>query len=154
WYVQIDGKQHNLGPDRDAAFERYHALMQNRPRPVDCPLVVGMLDAFLDWLKGDTSARTFEWYLRHLQHFARALPPHLTVAELRPKHVPEALARHPTWGATPRHGFCRAAQRAFRWAEDEGRVLKWPLRKLHKPRPLRRERIVTPEEFAALLAAA
>ena len=27
WYVQLDGKQDNLGPDREEAFRRYHDLM-------------------------------------------------------------------------------------------------------------------------------
>ena len=27
WYVQLGGRQINLGPDRDAAFTRYHELM-------------------------------------------------------------------------------------------------------------------------------
>lgn len=27
WYVQLDRKQHNLGPDRERAFRRYHDLM-------------------------------------------------------------------------------------------------------------------------------
>ena len=27
WYVQIAGQQHNLGPDEDATFTAYHALM-------------------------------------------------------------------------------------------------------------------------------
>jgi hypothetical protein len=27
WCVQIAGTQHNLGPDRERAFARYHALM-------------------------------------------------------------------------------------------------------------------------------
>jgi hypothetical protein len=30
WYVQISGKQVNLGPDQDAAFRRYHELLANR----------------------------------------------------------------------------------------------------------------------------
>ena len=32
WYVQIRGKQINLGPDQDAAFQRYHDLMR-QPKP-------------------------------------------------------------------------------------------------------------------------
>jgi hypothetical protein len=28
WYVQIEGKQHNLGPDQKKAFDRYHELMR------------------------------------------------------------------------------------------------------------------------------
>ena len=27
WYVEINRKQINLGPDRDAAFELYHQMM-------------------------------------------------------------------------------------------------------------------------------
>lgn len=27
WYVELDGKQVNLGPDREAAFKRYHQFM-------------------------------------------------------------------------------------------------------------------------------
>ena len=32
WYVQVGGKQINLGHDRDAAFRQYHALMGTGPR--------------------------------------------------------------------------------------------------------------------------
>jgi hypothetical protein len=35
WYVQIEGKQFNLGPDKDAAFKTYHGLMQQRDVPND-----------------------------------------------------------------------------------------------------------------------
>jgi len=31
WYVQLDGTQHNLGPDQGAAFAAYHELMR-KPR--------------------------------------------------------------------------------------------------------------------------
>jgi hypothetical protein len=34
WYVEVDRKQINLGPDQDAAFERYHQIMQDRSKPV------------------------------------------------------------------------------------------------------------------------
>ena len=30
WYVQIDGKQINLGGDKAAAYKSYHGLMQQR----------------------------------------------------------------------------------------------------------------------------
>lgn len=32
WYVEIDRKQHCLGPDKEAAFVQYHQLMQVRQR--------------------------------------------------------------------------------------------------------------------------
>jgi hypothetical protein len=27
WYVNVYGRQHNLGPDEEAALAKYHALM-------------------------------------------------------------------------------------------------------------------------------
>ena len=30
WYVEIDRKQHCLGPDKDEAFRQYHVLMQSQ----------------------------------------------------------------------------------------------------------------------------
>jgi hypothetical protein len=32
--VQLRGKQHNLGPDKDAAFEAYHKLMSQPEQKV------------------------------------------------------------------------------------------------------------------------
>jgi hypothetical protein len=29
WYIQLNGRQHNLGRDRDDAFRRSHQLMQS-----------------------------------------------------------------------------------------------------------------------------
>lgn len=51
WYVQIDGKQHNLGADQDAAFDQYHRLMQQpkEHRQVAPEAVASLIDQFLDW---------------------------------------------------------------------------------------------------------
>ena len=39
WYVQLNGKQHNLGREKDDAFRRYHQLMQ-APTPVASTLAL------------------------------------------------------------------------------------------------------------------
>jgi hypothetical protein len=54
WYVQLDGRQVNLGPDRDEAFRSYHDLMargRGEPEPATGDAVVSILDAFLDCLQ-------------------------------------------------------------------------------------------------------
>jgi hypothetical protein len=51
WYVQINGRQVKLGPDRDEAFRRYPDLMaraRDEPESSTGDSVVSVLDAFLD----------------------------------------------------------------------------------------------------------
>jgi integrase/recombinase XerD len=42
WYVEINRKQHNLGPDKDEAFRRYHELMA-APEPARSVVASGEL---------------------------------------------------------------------------------------------------------------
>jgi len=51
WYVQIQGKQYDLGPDQDEAFCRYHRLMdQPREQKVASDSLAALIDVFLDWV--------------------------------------------------------------------------------------------------------
>ncbi len=77
WYVQLDGKQHNLGPDRELAFKRYHDLMaEPRKRQVPSETVPAIIDLFLDWCQKNRAKRTYEWYQVRCQAFVgTVLPP-------------------------------------------------------------------------------
>ncbi len=63
WFVTIDGKRHNLGPDRKAAFKRFHERMA-RPtkRAPSTQSVAGIFDAFLEWTLKHRAARTCDGY--------------------------------------------------------------------------------------------
>jgi hypothetical protein len=79
WYVQLDGKQVNLGPDRDAAFDRYHSIMTAKKRgaatgPVPSESLVAIIDAYLEWLQKHRSPETYEWYRYRLERLARKYP--------------------------------------------------------------------------------
>jgi hypothetical protein len=51
WYVEIDRRQHNLGPDRDEAFRQYYQLMgQPRERKVSPQSLAAIIDAYLEWV--------------------------------------------------------------------------------------------------------
>jgi hypothetical protein len=71
WYIQLDGRQFNFGPDWDVAFQRYHELMAKpepkRPVTTAAPLVVVLCDRFLDWVQLHRSAGTHQWYWCWLQ---------------------------------------------------------------------------------------
>jgi hypothetical protein len=66
WYVQIDGKQINLGADRDTAFALYHKLMTAERRgetrgAARCQSLVAIIDVFLEWVQKNRSGDTYEW---------------------------------------------------------------------------------------------
>ena len=69
WYVQIGKKQHNLGPDKDAAFAEYHRLMSQPQVEVDSTSVVAIRDAFLTWEKGQRAKSTYDGHKWHIQRF-------------------------------------------------------------------------------------
>jgi hypothetical protein len=68
WYVQLAGKQINVGPDRETAIERYYELMADfgrgggdqQPAATARVLMVEVIDKFLDWVLKHRSAETFE----------------------------------------------------------------------------------------------
>ncbi len=153
WRVQIAGKQHNLGDDREKAFRRYHELMQ-APKTVVAELVVGVIDAFLDWCQRHRAKRTYEGHLWHLQRFVQQLPnaAAMTVTELKPHHVIAWVDGHPKWGRTYRRNAITSVQRAFLWAEKVGHIEKSPVRHVEKPTADHRKQVVREPDFRRLLA--
>ena len=88
WYVTIDGRQFNLGPDEQAAFEEYHRLMSaTSEQRLIGESVAEILDAFLEWCHIHRSPRTFEWYRDRAQQFLDFIPKGLKVSQLKPFHL-------------------------------------------------------------------
>jgi integrase len=152
WYVQLDGKQHNLGREKTEAFRRYHQLMQ-APKPVASTLAAGVIEGFLDWTEQHRAPRTYDWYYDHVQSFVDSLPDkQMKTDELKPFHVEQWVDAHPTWGATYKRGAITAVQRAFLWAEKLGHIDKTPIRYIEKPKAERRNNPITPGDFAVMIS--
>ncbi len=161
WYVEINGKQINLGPNEDSARVRWHQILggaipqpnQSAP-PSSGPLACVVIDLFLAWCHKHRSPRTAEWYGNHLQSFLDSLPDAATIAadQVKPFHVVNWADAHETWGSMHRRGAITAVQRAFSWAEKLGHIAKSPVRGIEKPAPKRREQVLTEEEFRGLLS--
>ncbi len=152
WYVQIDGKQQNLGPDREKAFELYFRLMQ---LPTESPQVAGqsvlaLVDSYLDWCKQHRAPDTFEWYRWRLQLFCDSIPKDLTVAELKPYHVQQWIDSQETWGSGSKRNGCKAVQRALRWSEQQGYIERSPIAHMPKPAMGRREVVISDAQFLEL----
>jgi integrase len=151
WYVQLHGKQHNLGSDKDDAFRRYHQLMQ-APTPVESTLALGIIDGFLEWTKQHRSAGTYGFYYEHLQSFTNSLlDKRLQTEQLKPFHVQQWVDSHPSWGPTYRRGAIGAVQRAFLWAEKLGHIEKSPICHIEKPKAERRDNPWSPADFKKAL---
>lgn len=152
WYVTLGSKQHNLGPDRDRAFERYKELIaqERRIEPVETETVAAIIDRFLEWTKNHRAIRTYEWYLQRCQWFVETIGD-LHVQQLKPYHVQEWLDAHPNWSDGHRRGCIIAVQRPLRWATRMGYIPGNPIQHIEKPQGGRREEIISPSEFESLL---
>ena len=145
WYVNKDGQRHFLGEHPEGAplprkhkgkwnvpqtiVQAFHAIMaatadQSVPKtsPGDGPVVVEILDKYLDWCQKHRAGRTYEWYHDHIQNFLDSLPDPaaLTVAELKPYHVIEWVDSHDDWSPAYKRGAIISLQRPFNWAEEMG----------------------------------
>lgn len=158
WYVQIRGKQINLGPDRDEAFRLYHEMMGNGTKPkssisiVPGETVVGLIDTFLDWCFKHKAERTYDWYVEKSTSFVRTLPAGLTVDQLKPFHVQEWVDAHDDWAPGQKRGCITAIQRVFNWAVRQGRIDRSPVRFMEKPEQGQRDTVISPETFQKILA--
>ena len=73
WFVTINGRRFNLGPDKEAAFNRFYDLMlrgeEEQPNQDDIS-VFQLFDAFLEWTSSQRAPRTYEWYKDFLERFS------------------------------------------------------------------------------------
>lgn len=158
WMVQINGHQHNLGRDRDTAFQKYHELMATpvpEPQPArPSEFVLSVIERFLEWCQGHRAPDTYEWYRWRLQIFADSIPRNLTVAQLKHYHIDESLKKKQNWANGSKHNLARAVMRAFRWAQRKGYIEHNPVADYEKARPGKRNVVVSPREFETILAMA
>lgn len=151
WFVTIDGQRHNLGAEREAAFQQFHEMMARpKKRAVPSRSVAAIIDAFLEWTLKHRAPRTYDWYLERCQWFIATIP-NLTVDQLQPFHVQEWVDSNSAWANGHKRGCMIAVQRPFRWALRMGYIDRNPLAHLEKPPAGRRDQCISQEEYRALL---
>ena len=151
--VTIDGVQHKLGPDKEAAERKFHELMAKRAEErVPSESVVAVFDLFLEWTQKHRESSTYEWYCKHLNSFSEHLTPKdLSVERLKAHHV-ENWIDSKSWGDSVRRGAMTAVLRALNWAEKKGHIERNPIRgKLDRPQYGKRDRVLSAEELATVL---
>lgn len=155
WFVSLDGVRHNLGLDKKAVFDRFHAMMTRpvkRRRASDAVVVI--IDAYLEWWCSlHRAADTYAWYRDRLQQFA-ATYPDLTVRDLRPFQVQEWLDRMNGLASGSKRNYCRAVKRVLRWAVQQGYIDHNPIAHLEQPKSGKREVVLSQAVFDRLVALA
>lgn len=155
WFVTIQGRRFNLGPDKEAAFNRFYELMlhgdDEQPTQDDVS-VFQLFDEFLEWTKAQRADMTYEWYRKFLQLFSTELRTDRPASRLKPYELLKWTTRSPNWSNTYQNSAIRAVQRAYRWGHRMGLISSNPVQFVEKPQCGRREEIITPAQYEEILA--
>lgn len=167
WCVQIGERQITLRrldgttvrggktETRDDALKAYHRLMAaegvTSVKPGDLTVVLAC-DLYLDVIKADVAPSTFEQYRIKLQSFSDRHGK-LKLSRLRARHLTEWAAAQ-GWSDSTRRGAITYVKLCLAWCVREGHLAADPFLSVKRPRMGRRERTVTPDERAAIRAAA
>lgn len=148
WKVQIHGKQINLGPDEDEAWDKYNTMTKVGTQNADLTCH-DVFNRYLAFCEAKRAPATFSLAQRHLKRAAKFLGKFQRVAELTPEHM-DAWVKHDykdnsTTYASDAIGHVIAAINHCR--------LPNPLAKMEKPSRQVREFYLQPEEWPLLVDA-
>ena len=157
WCKKIDGKVHYLGTDYKRARMKLARLIKgagggNREW-LDAP-VGDLVLKFLADLQARKSATTYRGYQVRLDRALKILEPDVRVGDLRRFHLAK-IEQQMSAGYSPTtiKDTLAALQRILSWAVAQDYIESNLLLGYKKPAGRGRTRIVTPEEFRALLRA-
>ena len=163
WFITINGKQHNLGPDENQAEIKLLQLKleaKQAPPPTPAPvadvtLVLDVIDEFLEWCSKHREPRTHQFYQEKTQSFIDYLKahdtPYLAAADLRPFHLQKWADSHEDWANGQKRQAIMSVQRAFNWAVKNGRIDRSPVQQVEKPPAGKRELVITSADHQAML---
>jgi site-specific recombinase XerD len=153
WYVWIEGKQHNLGPDKAEAARRFHALLAQAPERPGAGSIAALLDAFILYCEEHKAPKTVRWYTDYLQDFLNYLkaaghaPGSMNPGKLTPKLVRAWVDAK----GTAKRARITAVKAAYRWGHGEGWIDANPIAAMRRPPATKREETITIQEMRALL---
>lgn len=152
WYVTIDGKQTNLGSDKQSAKEQYQRLIDG---VAGKHTVRQILDLYWKWLKKNRRPTTYEPRKRQLKTFGDSVPANLKATALKPYHVQKWLDDNPRpLNNTTRNTRITLILGVFNWAKKMGYLDRNPIEGMPKPERLVRQEYLPVDRWQELLDAA
>lgn len=171
FYVQIDGRQINLGPDESEAYRRWHLLMagadestiaaMSQPAPAQPatpePITVHKLvKSFLGWIASEKkyAPATKKYYKKHLESFASAVDAELCAENVTQATIDRWFAKHGQgWGDNYRLQCFRALARLYNWGRKRGHVKTNPVCDMERPSYVPRDCYLTSEQWQTIISA-
>ena len=111
------GCQHNLGPDKRDAVDKYHALLAERKPGCDPP-AAQIIDKFLAWSAANSKPATHEWYSVRTAAFRDFVGNRIKTSQLKPQNITDFLLHAKTAKTAARRAI-RCIKRPFNWAFDK-----------------------------------
>jgi integrase len=158
WCAQIAGKRHYLDRDPVVAQRKLKELLQDQKRGdanhrawLDAPFC-DLADEFLEDVKARRARATYSSYQEMLELAMRHLGTGLRVGDVHKFHLTKVeQALHGSYSSTTVFKCLHAVQRVFAWAVENELLDVGCLIAYKKPRPRERTRVITPDEFQAML---
>jgi len=157
-YCKVDGKEQNLGPDKQLATKKWHEFCaEDQPGTFTTK---ALLKKYLNWMRTERAESSFEFAKRALKNGAKGwlgfgrIYANVPAKSIRPHHVTEwATEAFGDCKANTRRKYMVAVQRAFSWGFKQGYINSNPLAGLEKPEQEYGERFVPLEDWQKLLDA-
>lgn len=157
WCTELGGKRHTLAKgkgSRRLAEQALRSLLEQQKLLADVNgaiSVAALCDLFLEDAKQNLERTTYQSYLYSLQKFVDVHGEKLahTMEPLDIAKFAREIQR--TLNPTSQAIVLRVVQRCFNWGVENRLIPPHKLGRIRKPRPLRRDRYLTDEEFQLLL---
>ena len=155
WYVQIDGKQINLGTRKRDAWKKYHEIMSNGVAPASTETVAALLERYLDWCEQNLATATFKKNRFHVDRFRAHINPKLAATDVKPLHVQRWIDKqYRRKSSRYKNVAITAVKAALNWAAEQGYLDHSPIARMKKPRCACREFYVPVVDWLRVLNAA
>lgn len=150
WYLNHNGKQVRLSPDKALSLALWHERMsQPEEAEQDNFKFSEIVYKFLDDLTQIRSKGTVNWYQQRIAIFLSDFGTK-PAAAVKPFEVLSSVNKHKNWSANTRRNSLRAIKRTYKWAHINGLLKANPMATLEMPPQEARETVVTPEQMQQL----
>ena len=152
WYLELGGKQINLGRDKKAAWDEYHSIMTSS-RALACLTVTAaqFFEKYLEWVEENRAPATYQHATHYLTSFCRFVGKRKQLRHITEDHMSQWLAGHANWSSTTQSDAISHLNRGFSWGIRKKYIKSSPIAGMHnKPCRRRREVVYSSEQWTEI----